>query len=944
MTVVSINIFQTLHFMNKIKTYPFTQPFIQNLITYIDEHYVIKGRDLSKIAIVFGGKRPALFVKRELGLRLKKSFVPPKFFTIDEFVATTIKKKELFQSGQDLDQCFMLYELAQKHTPHILEGRETFAQFLPWTREILAFIDQLDLEHVEETQLKNIEANAQIGYPVPDDINRLLESIVVLRQLYHESMRGAQVYSRGMQYLRASELIDQVEFEEYDEILFCNFFYFNRSEERLVKHLYEKGKAVLLFQGDQRKWPVLERIARNFDCSLVEGDESEPTNFDLKLYAGFDAHSQVGLVREILNKTKSLDLTVIVLPNPNLIMPLLSEVTTLAEEFNISMGYPLKRSSLYTLFEFVFSAQRSKKGRRYYAKDYLKALRHPFIKNLTFTSKSTTTRILIHKIEEILIGKEMTEISGSLFVDLNDIENLDDLYRLTEEMLTRLNIDTSREELEGVLKNIHGLLFRGWEVVTNFQSFAQRLGEFLDVLVDKSFLSNYPLNVNIASKMYAIRDEFLKVTFHNEEFPQDEIFRIFDSKISREIVAFIGSPLKGLQILGLFETRSLNFDNVICLDVNEGALPRLNIYEPLIPREVMISLNLDRLELEEEIQRYQFMRLISSAKNVHLVYQESKDKEKSRFVEELIWEKQKKAEKMDTIPVTAASFSVRVEAKRRFVQKTPQILEMLRQHVYSASSINTYVRNPMEFYQNYVLGLREQEDLLDEPEARHVGTFVHELLEEQFQPFLKKEPKIDEAFIKRFAKRFDQRFEGTFGRSMKSDSFLLKSVLTERMARFLENEQTSVERQGLKILYLESKFDDEIPLSCGDVKFRYIVDRVDRLKDGTIMIVDYKTGSVDVMPRAIERIEVMDLSRETIKENVKSFQVPLYYYYLNKQFPDDPINAALYNLRTLKIDKFITDRMKFDRDRINKTFLRALDFIMKEILDPEVDFVEDLSK
>ena len=116
----------------------------------------------------------------------------------------------------------------------------------------------------------------------------------------------------------------------------------------------------------------------------------------------------------------------------------------------------------------------------------------------------------------------------------------------------------------------------------------------------------------------------------NGQFPTKpsarRMFKIFDAKISGELVKFHGSPLKGLQILGLLETRSLNFENVIVLDVNEGVLPRLNIYAYLIPREVMISLGLDQMELEEEIQRYQFMRLLSSAKDVHLIYRESKDK------------------------------------------------------------------------------------------------------------------------------------------------------------------------------------------------------------------------------------------------------------------------------------------------------------------------------
>ncbi|OGX27282.1 MAG: hypothetical protein A2787_04310 [Omnitrophica WOR_2 bacterium RIFCSPHIGHO2_01_FULL_48_9] len=952
--------------MNNVITYPFTESFLDNLIDYIEENFVKKGKDLSRVAVVFGGKRPTLFLKRELAKRLGKGFYSPKFFSIDEFITYTLNKKESFQPGQDMDSCYLLYKLAREHTPQILKGRETFAQFLPWTREILSFIDQLDLENIADKTLENIEANAEIGYAVPADINRLLENIVVLRRAYHRALHEQKIFSRGLQYLRAGQVVAEAEFAEFEQILFCNFFYFNRSEEAVVKNLYERNKATLIFQGDERRWPVFKRISRNFGAAIEEGKEPLTPQFDLKLYAGFDTHSQVGLVREILQKIKKqapqeLSQTVIVVPDPDHIIPLLSEVTQVAQDFNISMGYPLKRSSLYTLFEFIFQSQASRKsvqsadgldeispnnrnsGRkhRYYAKDYLKTISHPFIKNLKLSSDPTVTRILVHKIEEILTGKVKTSLSGSLFFELEDVESLDELYMLTQEMLDRLGLKAERAELLAIVENIHALCFEEWERVSTFKDLGNILERFLDILTHKSFMHNYPLNLNIATKMYEIKDEFVQAAFNEEKFPQEDLFRIFDSKVSREIVAFMGSPLKGLQILGLFETRSLNFTNVIMLDVNEGVLPRLQIYEPLIPREVMISLNLDRLELEEEIQRYQFMRLISSARNVHLVYQESKEKEKSRFVEELIWERQKKLGKVEAIAVTRANFAVKVAPQKLAVKKTPQMVAALRRHTFSASSVNKYLENPMEFYYNYVLGLREEDDLLDEPEARQVGTFIHELLEHCYRPFLNKKPEVNAKFREYFSRAFEKKFADTFERTMKSDSFLLKSVLADRLKRFLDNEEFNEERQVEKILYLEHRFEETIELSCGPIRFNYVVDRVDQLPDGTVMVVDYKTGSIDQMPRSLEQVAALKLSRESIRDTVKSFQLPLYFHYLDKQFPKQPINAALYNLRALEIKPFLNPQLLQKRQEVNGVFLRALGFVVEEILDQEIPFIED---
>jgi len=919
----------------KFITFSFCEPFMENLSGYLRRHYIEDNRDLSRLAIVFGGKRPALFLKRELSKDMKTSFYPPKIFSVDEWITYILRKDKEFVHPGDLDNCYLLYKLAKNLTPDVIKGREKFSQFLPWTREILGLIDQLDLENVDDQSLMKIQANARIGYAVPEDINELLKNVVVLRSAYHQKMNQQKTFSRGYQYLQALQAMDQNDFDEFDQILFCNFFYFNRCEEAIAKNLYERKKATFIFQGDQSRWPVMHRIARNFSCDLIEEPLKNP-EFVLKLYSTMDVQSQVCQVREILKNIEDVDKTVIVLPQSDNLIPLLCEITKTVKDLNVSMGYPLKRSSLYCLYDALFKAQLSKKEDRYYSKDYLKVLRHPFIKNLKYSSNMSITRVLIHKIEEILTGQTKTSVSGSSFIRLNDIEELDDLYLLASEMLERMHIESSRRELKSIIKNIHKLVFLNWEDMANFDDFSENLDKSLKVLTEKSIMGNYPLNFNIANKMLDIKDEFINATFAKEKFPKEELFRIFDAKVSREMIAFVGSPLKGLQVLGLLETRSLNFQNVIVMDVNEAVLPKLSIYEPLIPREVMINLNLDRLELEEEIQRYQFMRLISSAKNVHLLYQENKEKEKSRFIEELIWEKQKEGDDTKTVKISRPTFEVNVATNKIVVEKTPKMIEYLKKRTYSSSSINTYLRDPLEFYYNYVLCLKEKEELLDEPEARHVGTFIHELLEEGFKPFIKKKPKIDSAFRNWFGRIFERKFDDEFGRTMKSDAFLLKSVLRERLLRFLDRE---ADNQDVKeILHLERRFEDSMTLSSGDFKFSYIIDRIDRLNDGTILIIDYKTGSIHQMPKSLELIETMELTRESIFENVRSFQIPLYFHYLMNQFPGEKINAALYNLRTLEMTKFIDQKRNHAPERINEVFSRALDFVIREILDPTIPF------
>ncbi|MCR4338147.1 MAG: hypothetical protein NUV91_10120, partial [Candidatus Omnitrophica bacterium] len=562
-----------------IFTVGFCEPFLSRLVEHLRERYLKDSNDLSRIAIVFGGKRPSLFLTRALAQQHGKPFIPPHFFTIDEWIRHVVWQKQHFAQAPDLDQSYLIYKLSQDLAPEILKGRKTFAQFLPWARQILSFIDLLDLENVADRDLKNVQANARIGYAVPSDINRLLEHVVALRQAYHAWMRENQTYSRGFQYQQSAQWIESASLDAYDQILFCNFFYLHRTEEVVIKNLYDRKKAALFFQGDERRWPILSKLAQNLGCSIREGDPISSPPFELKLYSAFDGHSQVAQVREIVKNlssqakpdgTSALKNTVIVLPDPEQIIPLLSEVSGILEDFNVSMGYPLKRSSLYSLFEMIFASQLSRQEQKYYSRDYLRTLRHPLVKSLGSLQGSSATRVLIHKIEEILTGQVMTELSGSIFVDLKALENLDDLYKLTLETLSSMNVQMSKEDLQKIFKEIHQKLFHSWEEVLNFSEFANALESFLNFFLEKSSLKYYPLNLKIVARMLAVQQELATVSFDQEQFSSEEIFRIFNSKIEQEIVAFSGSPLKGLQILGLLETRSLNFEHVIILDVNEN--------------------------------------------------------------------------------------------------------------------------------------------------------------------------------------------------------------------------------------------------------------------------------------------------------------------------------------------------------------------------------------
>ncbi|MBU1087649.1 MAG: PD-(D/E)XK nuclease family protein [Candidatus Omnitrophica bacterium] len=929
--------------MRKIETFHFKENFIKELALYLKPEFKA-GNDLSRTAIIFGGKRPALFLKKELAGIGKNSFIPPTFFSINDFMRYIVSKNNPISIISELEAYFTIYSLAKTKVPEVLKTYQSFSQFMPWAREIVLFIDQLDLEDISKQRLLNIEKNAEIGYEVPPGFNKLLENIVTLRELYHLKMKRDNKYSRGLIYLSAAADCRKTELPEFDKILFCNFFELHNTEKQVIKQYYDKDKALIFFQKDNKPWAQFDELAAFFKTEIkpkVKDDEQH----NLKLYAGFDAHSQVGIIREILKKIDNLENTVIVLPLADNLIPLLSEISLIGNQFNVSMGYPLRRSTLYNLFDRINRAQKTRKREKYYAKDYLALMMHPLIKNMLIDTDSAVTRVLVHKIEEFLSGVYESELGGSLFISLSELVNMDELHRNVSEQLKSMSIVASNQQVKSVLIVLHEYAFGLWEEINSLGDFAQVLEKFIDVLVLKSAIAQYPLNLKMIEKILSLSEQLKNKAISQEPFALMEIFKIFDSFIKKEKIAFSGTPLKGLQILGLLETRALSFENVIIMDVNESVLPKLSSNEPLVPRAILITLGLDRLEEEESIQRYQFMRLIKSAENVHLVYNDSADKQRSRFIEEIIWEQEKKNKKINTDNVPRAVFNCEIMLKKGMAKKNRNIKELLDNFTFSASSLNLYLKCPLQFYYKYILGLSEQEDLLDELESKEVGTFIHKLLEDMFLPFIYQSPKINQEFKKSFFLEFDRRFEHEFRHRMKSDAFMIEQIMRFRLEKFLEKEQ---QRQIQSIEGLETDIKKMIKLKGNNqrsIAFKCRIDRIDCLSQGRLLIIDYKTGNSDALPAGLKTLEkaLENPDRKSIKKALRSFQLPLYLYCVEQEYEQAFISAALYNIRTLTIDEFPKPKESEQKDKIMQCCLDMLAYIIEEIYDLDKPFVADNS-
>ncbi|MCF7870815.1 MAG: PD-(D/E)XK nuclease family protein [Candidatus Omnitrophica bacterium] len=924
---------------SKVFNYSFGCNLIEEIADILYKDFYKNNKSLERAACVFGGKRPGLFLKNSLWRRIKKSFIPPVIFSMDQFMHYMVSKDRLVAKIPDLELYHFIYQISRKKLKFLNNKQLSFPKFLSWAKEIAAFIEQLDLEGIKDVSLLDVQKSAAIGYEIPESINYLLKNIVSIRKDYYKYLRKKNLYSRGLIYLEAAKRAGKEKLKEFDQIFFCDLFYLHKTEKEVVSKLYKARKTICIFQGSDKRWPVLDK---NFQ--LLAKPEIFPkrnqNHYNLKFYQGFDSQSQVCLVKKILKSIKNKDETLILLPNPETLIPLLSEASCQLDEFNVSLGYPLAKTSLAALFNYLFDVCHQGKEDNYYAKDYLKVLRHPLIKNISIKEDSLITRILVHKIEEALTGTIKSSIGGSLFISLSSIENDQDIYNEYKRTLNSTGYDLNKSDYYKIISRIHSLFFRNWEKADSFGKFSKQLKITLDCLSNHQLLEKFPLELKSLDAFYKIEENFSSLSFAEQTFGLKQVWHIFKQSVEATQISFVGSPLRGTQILGLFETRALQFKNVIVLDANEGILPKLKITEPLVPAEVKMSLGLPALGKEEEIQRYHFMRLVESAENVFLIWAKNQALEKSRFIEKIIWNRQKKENKINLDSIPQASFFLSFPKPAKSVKKTSQIIKFLKNSTYSASRVNTYLNCPLQFYYKYVLGLAEKENLLEGIKDSQIGNFIHEFLFETYSKFLKKKPVFDQKFNRYFQESFSRKYEKELKPRMQSDSFLLKEIIKARLDKFFREERERAV-DIVKIEALEKKYSGRLEAEKIVLDFSYTVDRIDLFKENRLCVIDYKTGGSDLIPAKLDSLEKMDYCREEIKSKIKSFQLPLYYYFIQKKFKGKEVNAYIYNLRTAERKPFISSGDYQKKEKVLDYCLNALKFIFNQMFDPSVDFEAD---
>jgi CRISPR/Cas system-associated exonuclease Cas4 (RecB family) len=418
-------------------------------------------------------------------------------------------------------------------------------------------------------------------------------------------------------------------------------------------------------------------------------------------------------------------------------------------------------------------------------------------------------------------------------------------------------------------------------------------------------------------------------------------FTLFRKYILTSYTPFAGTPLRGVQVLGFLETRNLKFKNVLFLDANEGILPDTTREDSFLPFKARQMLGLPTYLDREEIMFYTFDTLIRGAKESHLFYVENDQKEKSRFVERLLWERQKREGKRDDksyVKTIQYRVSLR-EGNPRPIKKSMEVVRFLKEYPFSASSLNTYLSCPLQFYYEYVLGLREREVVSEEFEKEEIGSFVHLVLCDYFKGKTGSVLTEKELNLKEFEKVFRKHFEEQYGKDPSGEIYLLRNQAERHLKDFIKSYQVpKIKEFQTRILGLEQRID----VTKDSFKLGARLDRVEKRGERTV-IIDYKT-SANKNYLTI-RYNKLDLeNRDSWSEAIGTLQLPFYlltYSHLTGEKPET-IDCLFLLLGRARIDSDIEVSLFKDESEFRENFGNLTEVIfrlLREIVNPDQPFM-----
>lgn len=788
---------------------------------------------------IFPTKRAAIYFTNFLKEKHKEeNFILPDTITIQEFItanSTFIIK----------DDWYLLLELYQIQN-ELSNIQQPLEKFLPWGKLILKDFDECDKYLVNAAQLFSVlkaHKEVDVAFSISEETKKYIEQFILTTStkekesifkesfiktwsllgetyaLFKTKLSAGNYAYEGMAYREVFEkLKDQSLKLPYSKISFCGFNALSVCEEEIFKTIEQNYDTEFWWDADEHfinnKLHEAGNFLRDYQKKfsgknshwLIDSSLKEDKKIDI---VGISSNiGQTQYVAQTLKNTEpgNTDKTAIVLCDEHLLSPLLYTID--AGNTNITMGYSISQSELFlftnALLSFYGNARITEKQTEFYHKDIAVLAEHVYFKN-EIAEKEELDNIL-----PFFVPYMPQDILMKFFPD--------EIFQFT---------DNATDILKTVRNGIQKLRIK-----------------------DNYF---YPIKDAILTQLNTLLQslEEKNITLNRNALPF--IVKQFISSVK---VPFETNTESNIQIMGFLETRILDFDNLFILSLNDDNLPGTNKTNSFIPYNLRKGFGLPTFEQFDGINAYHFYRLLKRAKNIHLIYNNQisdNASEKSRFIRQIQHDLASKENTINEYIATYDETTQQVITQPSLLQiaKTDDMIASLRQRKFSPSALKVYIKCPVQFYLKYVAGIEEPEELSEEIDAAVFGQILHKVLELTYQPFLN--TAIDKEKINSFTDSVFLRnkikeacSELKLPKEITQGSNKLQLKIIERIAqKILENDAVD---ESLTVIHTEDKFIWET-LRLEDGTFAAIqgtFDRIDKLSEKAVRIIDYKTGHIEL--------------------------------------------------------------------------------------------------
>ena len=890
---------------------------------------LLESRAIADNLVVFPGKRPAHFLRKYLAEKQGKAFKAPVIVSMDGFMDLAAQELGLLgREASQLDLAYLLYDQLKAELCSVIARDPldlSLDAVLPWALKLIGDFEELKIELKTP---KNLSAYDSI---LPQDLRtdafvKKLDGFSRLYAGFYAAVEKAGLLTRSMKYAEVAQNVSRLAADKYENVVFAGFFALTGAEKAVLRGLTGRGAQLLLEPGPG----LAEQFAFLGNSLQAAAAERQALPEKLRFYKAPDAHGEIFSLARALKDPGPGD--VVVLPEARTLFPLIENVLPAAGDYNVSMGYPLAATPVYALLDALGDLLDKKTEAGYFAPNYLKFVFHPYVKNTYLDGAAEPSRVIFQAVEERLSGRV------NKYVTLLEIEEDEELLRSAAARLKASGDALDKAGVKAHLKGVHDRLLRPFEELKDIADFAGKLLAFISQVSENSTAPLHPYWAPFVEKAIEHIIELRNSRLGGERFAgASGYFKLFKTFIQGANYPFPGTPLKGLQVLGSLETRGLKFKRVYFLDANADVLPSARKEDSILSHFVREGLGLSTYKTRERLSRYYFTALLNGAEEAHIFYKDSADKERSPFVEKLAWDLQRRGEKPAEEEVhLRVNFS---QGEPGAAPKTAQLTAALKQHGFSPSALDTYLKCGLRFYYRYALRLAEKDEVSDEIEQRDIGIIVHDVLEAFFKARVGKPLNIIEKDYGEAAaealKVFDLKLKG----HRAGFEYLIKRQVERRLKDILDCHRDNL--AGTVILGCETELKAELETKFGPVALHGYADRVDQRGD-TVHILDYKTGSGASVPNW----QKFDLGlREDWPSTLKSVQLPFYilaYMAEHGVFSASGMDASLMLLGAEEISEETLYKARNkktpEKAAIFGTYKEAITALVEEILDDSLEF------